>query len=54
MMETKLWTSPHVKEKVHIILNYSCIMIHRHVQIKNLLCIMDGLNVHYITPFQVM
>ena len=36
--------SPHVQEKIHIIL-------HRHVQINILLRIMDGLNMHYITPF---
>jgi hypothetical protein len=51
MMETRLWTSPPVQEKVHIILDFSCITIHEHVQFEKLLRIMDGLNVHYITPF---
>ena len=49
-MEIRLWTSPPVQEKVHII--FKCITIHRHVQIKKIkLRTMAGLNVHYITPF---
>ena len=35
----------------YIIHNKVCIIIHRHVQIIRILHIMDGLNVHYITPF---
>jgi hypothetical protein len=44
MMKTKLWTSPHVQEKVHIILDFSCITIHEHVQFEKLSRIMNGLN----------
>ena len=42
---------PPVQEKVHI--NFKLLMYcnqYRHVLIKKLLRIMDGLNVHYITP----
>ena len=30
---------------------FQIIDVHRHLQIKNLLRIMDSLNLHYITPF---
>ena len=45
MMEAKVWTNPPLQEKSTSFSNYSCI-IHRHVQIKKLLCIMDDVNVH--------
>ena len=48
---------PPVQEKVHIIfilLMYYNTYGPRHAQIKKLLRIMDGLNVHYITPIQVV
>ena len=52
MMETKLWMRvPLSKWKSTSLLNYSCLVIHRHVQIKKKLRIMDSLNVHDITPF---
>ena len=51
MMETRLWTSPLSKRIYTLFSNYSCIITHKHVQIKKLLRIMNGLNVHYITPF---
>ena len=38
---------PPIQDKAH---NYSCITMYRHIQIKKLLRIMNGLNVHYITP----
>ena len=43
-METRLWT-PLFKSKSILFSNNSCIIIHRHVQIKKLLRIMDSLNV---------
>ena len=39
------------KRKSILFSNDSCIIIHRHVLIKKLLHIIDGLDVHYITPF---
>ena len=36
------------KRKSTLFSNYSCIIIHRHVQIQNLSCIMDVLNVHCV------
>ena len=50
MMETKLWTSPPIREKVHII--FKLFMYYNTwtwVFLK--LRIMDGLIVHYISPF---
>ena len=42
------------KRKSTLFSNYSCIIIHGHVQIKQLLHLMDGLNVHYIAPLWVL
>ena len=47
MMETKLWESNPVQEKVQIIFK----LLIYYVQIRNLSCNMDGLDVHYINPF---
>ncbi len=48
MMETKLWTSPHVQEKVRISFKF---LVYYNTWIcsnQKLLRIMDGLNVHYV------
>lgn len=51
-MKTILSTSLVVQEKVHTIFKlFIFIILHKHVKIKNLLRIMDGLNVNCITPF---
>jgi hypothetical protein len=46
MMETVLLS----KRKSTLFSNYSCIIIHKHVQIKKFLRIMDGRDLHYIIP----
>ena len=51
MMETVLWTSPLVQEKAHIVLKlFMYYNTYKHVQIRRILRIMDGLDVHSIIP----
>ena len=49
MMGTRLCTSPPSKRKSHKLSNYISIIIHKHVQNKKLLRILNSLNVHYCT-----